>query len=73
MSPDFRGEPTETDEALPLWTFLDAIPYHEMWEDDAHWLPGMIEGRRFQGRFLFDGEKMLSNEVEWQPEEAPTA
>lgn len=73
VAPDFRGEPTETDEALPLWTPLDAIPYHDMWEDDAHWLPGVIAGRRFQGRFLFDGEKMLFHDVEWHPEPAPTA
>jgi 8-oxo-dGTP diphosphatase len=28
---DYEGTPTETDEAIPLWTPLDAIPYEEMW------------------------------------------
>jgi len=62
---DCEGEPYETDEAIPLWTPLDAIPFHEMWADDIHWLPGVIEGRNFRGYFDFDGEKMLSCRVDW--------
>ena len=54
-----------TDEAIPLWTPLEAIPYHEMWEDDARWLPGMLEGRSFRGYFLFENDKMLSHRVDW--------
>jgi 8-oxo-dGTP diphosphatase len=56
---DFEGTPVETDEAVPLWVALDAIPYDEMWEDDRLWLPHVLSGRRFSGRFLFDGERML--------------
>lgn len=66
LSPDCVGEPIETDEAIPLWTPLDAIPYHEMWEDDARWLPGVLEGGQFRGFFVFDGEKMLSHSVTWE-------
>lgn len=64
-APDFRGEPIETDEATPLWTALEAIPYEEMWADDQHWLPGMLEGRHFRGFFHFDGDVMLSRQVNW--------
>ena len=53
------GEPTETDEAAPLWVGLDAIPYAEMWEDDSLWLPLVLEGRSFSGRFLFDGRRRI--------------
>ncbi len=56
---DCRGEVRETEEAIPLWTPLAAIPYHEMWADDRFWLPLMLEGRRFAGRFVFDGDAML--------------
>ena len=66
VSPDCTGDAVETDEAIPLWTPLDAIPYHEMWEDDARWLPGVLEGRSFCGHFHFDGDKMLSHSVEWE-------
>ena len=63
VAPDFEGEPVETDEAAPRWVALDGIPYDEMWEDDPHWLPLMLEGRPFAGFFTFDGEKMLTKEV----------
>ena len=56
---DCSGEVQETAEAVPLWTPLSAIPYDEMWADDRHWLPLMLEGRRFAGRFIFDGDAML--------------
>jgi len=62
---DLIGEPGQTDEAIPLWTPLDAIPFHEMWEDDRHWLPGAIEGRTFRAFFVFDGEKLLEGKVDW--------
>ena len=61
------GEPIETDEAVPHWMEPAAIPYHEMWADDIHWLPGMLEGKRFRGYFHFDGEVMRSQRVDWLP------
>lgn len=63
MSNTFDGEPTSTREANPLWTALDAIPYDKMWEDDRHWLPQMLDGQLFNGRFEFDGEKVVWMEV----------
>jgi len=62
-APDFEGEPTETDEALPIWTPLEKIPYHEMWADDRYWIPYMLDGRRFTGKFLFEGDQMLGYEL----------
>lgn len=57
------GTPTATEEAIPLWTALDAIPWSSMWADDAHWLPLLLAGQRFQGRFVFDGDAMLDHEL----------
>jgi 8-oxo-dGTP diphosphatase len=59
----FTGKPTETDEAIPMWCDVARLPYHEMWEDDVLWVPHVIAGRRFAGRFLFDGERMLDHEL----------
>lgn len=59
------GEAIETDEAIPLWTPLEAIPYHDMWADDQFWLPGVIRGGKFVGYFTFDSDKMLENAVFW--------
>ena len=61
----FEGEPIETDEAIPRWTNVGAVPYEEMWADDRCWLPGMLAGGNFRAWFDFDGEVMLSERVEW--------
>jgi 8-oxo-dGTP diphosphatase len=53
------GTPAPTPEAEPLWVPLSRIPYAEMWEDDALWLPHLLARRSFSGRFLFDGDRML--------------
>jgi 8-oxo-dGTP diphosphatase len=58
------GMPRETDEATPFWFALDRLPYAEMWEDDPLWLPHVIAGRRFSGRFVFDGDVMLDHLIE---------
>jgi len=60
----YRGTPTETDEAIPLWAALDAIPYDRMWEDDCYWIPLMLAGTPFTGFFLFDGPRMLDHRLE---------
>ena len=58
------GEATETDEARPRWTSLDAIPFDRMWADDILWFPYMLAGRRFEGRFLFDGDRLVGHELD---------
>lgn len=65
VASDCLGEAIETDEAVPRWTPLNAIPYHEMWADDIHWLPGVIAGKKFRAFFHFDGDAMLTNDVMW--------
>lgn len=59
-----EGEAIETDEAVPLWTPLDAIPYPRMWADDILWLPHFLNGKTISGEFLFDDEVMLGVRLE---------
>ena len=59
----FSGELIETPEALPFWKAVDAVPYDEMWEDDRYWLPQALAGESVEGRFLFDGDRLLWHEV----------
>ena len=64
----FDGTPSETEEATPIWTRIDEIPYDKMWEDDRYWLPMLIDRRPFRGRFIFNGHRMLDHQlVERQP------
>jgi 8-oxo-dGTP diphosphatase len=62
----FDGTPIETEEAVPLWFNIGQLPFEEMWEDDELWLPQALEGKSFRGFFVFDGEKMLSDQLEWE-------
>jgi 8-oxo-dGTP diphosphatase len=60
----FEGVPTETDEAVPVWCDLERLPYQEMWQDDPLWVPYVFAGRRFSGRFVFDGDRMLDHAID---------
>jgi len=51
---DFEGEPVETEEMKPQWFKISEIPFEAMWSDDIHWMPYLLEGKKFKGRFLFD-------------------
>jgi 8-oxo-dGTP diphosphatase len=47
-----------------MWVPVDGIPYDRMWADDAHWLPLMLAGKRFSGRFLFDAARMVDHRLD---------
>lgn len=59
-----EGIAHSTPEADPFWCELDSIPYAEMWQDDALWLPQVLAGNRLRGRFVFEDERMLSHELQ---------
>ena len=61
---DCQGDPRETDEAVPHWVGVDHIPFERMWADDSIWIPRMLEGKKFMGRFLFDGDAMLGYDLD---------
>ncbi len=67
----YEGEPVETEEMKPQWFDIDKIPYEQMWSDDPHWLPLLLEGKKFRGKFLFDrpstaeySAKIISQELQ---------
>lgn len=68
-----EGEPRETVEASPIWTPLGALPFDQMWADDALWLPVLLAGERFRGWFVFDGDRMLDAVLETGATADPTA
>lgn len=61
----FDGEPVESEEMRPEWFETNAIPYKEMWPDDVHWLPLFLQGKKFEGKFLFGpGDSILEHSLE---------
>jgi len=53
---NFLGDPTESDEMKPQWFNVNEIPFNDMWPDDIHWMPLLLNGKKFTGKFLF-GQK----------------
>jgi 8-oxo-dGTP diphosphatase len=75
------GEPVETEEAVPRWTSIDAIPWTRMWPDDRMWLPWLLRREVFRAAFLTRGRRIEAAslalgtfpepEVEGQGEDGP--
>lgn len=60
----WQNEPSETEEMRPEWFPFHKIPYKDMWSDDPYWLPLLIEGKKFQGNFVFDeNDQVLSQKI----------
>ena len=51
---EWEGEPTESEEMAPKWFSIDALPFSDMWSDDAHWLPRVLAGKFVEAEFAFD-------------------
>ena len=64
----YQGIPQESDEMKPEWFDIDNIPYEEMWADDKYWLPLLLDDKKFEGNFQFNGDCQILdyklNEVE---------
>lgn len=65
----YKGIPKETEEARPFWCSVAEMPYDRMWEDDQHWLPLALEGKKFEGRFIFDDQKMVDKIITIEEDE----
>ena len=59
----WKGTASESEEMDPKWFKLDEIPYPQMWEDDEHWLPRVLDGEKVTGEFTFDAEDKLINHL----------
>lgn len=70
IATEFEGKPTATPEAIPCWTKIEDIPYDQMWDDDQYWLPQMLAGQSFIGKFIFEEETILWQDVQFSPAEA---
>lgn len=42
---------SRSEEMKPEWFSYDSIPYDTMWPDDRYWIPIMLAGKHFIGRF----------------------
>jgi len=70
---EYAGTPEESDEADPEWFPVDDLPFSEMWATDREWLPVVLDGGTFRGRFVYKNGEPRAVTVETGvtfPEEA---
>jgi len=64
LSPSFSGVPVETEEMAPRWFKIDEIPFDKMWDDDKHWLPELLAGKKMENFFWFDdADRVVRKEI----------
>jgi mutator protein MutT len=77
ITTEWEGEPLESDEMAPKWFAKTDIPFSSMWQDDPHWIPHVLEGKKIVGAFTFDqANNLLTHDVthvETLPGDIPTA
>jgi 8-oxo-dGTP diphosphatase/2-hydroxy-dATP diphosphatase len=61
---NFEGEIKETEEMKPKWFKIEQIPFDQMWPDDKYWLPLLLKGKNFRGKFYFEGRKLVDYQIE---------
>ena len=54
VAENWSGEPKESDEMIPEWFDYDKIPFENMWVDDIHWIPKILEDKKIKGTFTFN-------------------
>jgi len=61
LSSIWCDHPQPSDEMYPMWYRFDHLPFDQMWQDGAYWLPPILAGRYVQAEFIFwrDGESIL--------------
>ncbi len=49
----FAGEAAESDEVIPRWFGVDALPFDGMWDDARYWVPRVLAGQRVTADITF--------------------
>ncbi|KPV63672.1 MAG: NUDIX domain protein [Candidatus Bathyarchaeota archaeon BA1] len=63
----YHGELKESTEGLLQWVDYDKLPYSNMWEDDQFWVPLLLKGESFRGKFYFDEREKNSSIIRSKP------
>lgn len=63
---EWEGEPKESEEMLPRWFGINEIPYENMWDDDKHWMPHILKGKKLKAKFFFDkNDKVIEKFIDF--------
>jgi 8-oxo-dGTP diphosphatase len=59
----WQGGIRSSEEMVPAWFSLDALPYDQMWQDARYWLPHILAGIRLQARIVYREDNTTVDEV----------
>jgi 8-oxo-dGTP pyrophosphatase MutT (NUDIX family) len=62
LAREWTGNPVESVEMAPQWFPVSSIPYEKMWNDDRHWLPYVLSGKRILASFTFEKDNSTVSE-----------
>lgn len=57
---DYSGNMKESSEMIPKWFDVNNIPYDNMWPDDKHWMPYLLNKDCFEGYFGYNDGKLVT-------------
>ena len=61
---EYLGKPIGTEEMAPKWFSFNEIPYENMWSDDMHWMPQILQGKKLEADFIFsEGDKLSKHKI----------
>ncbi len=63
---EFEGELQASKEMVPHWFLHSEIPFEQMWPDDRYWVPMLLAGKNFKGKFYLKDPKTI---IEYSLEE----
>ncbi len=71
LATEWEGEPRESAEMLPRWFPISDLPFDRMWQDDAYWLPIVLNEKNIQAEFEFgkDNETVVSWHIKGVPDQ----
>lgn len=61
----WQGEAREAEEMRPEWFAVDAIPYSQMWDDTAYWLPQVLAGTVVHAVFWYGDDNATVERIEY--------
>ena len=70
MVRSWTGDPQESREITPAWFAVDEIPFDQMWQDNAHWLPLVLAGEGVRATYIYKEDNETLESIEIQPWDA---
>lgn len=73
LTAEFAGQPRESAEVAPRWFAVAELPFGQMWDDAAYWLPRVLAGDHVRAEIVFAADCATVAAITACPELTATA